>query len=200
MTRSQFARSVFAGEKWVENSARLLNRRLRYTAAEARWLGLVRVLNQEVGLTLGRAAGLADEALRHRANQTDVLLGGQGDASAAVTIDLARYHSAYIAAMSAALILGGARRRGRRAGHSGPPRRTRKQVGRVRPSPKRAVDALTRAASYGVDVSLLREGLRTSPAERLKQLDENAGFIREMRRSREHAVARSAAVQPKSRG
>lgn len=200
MTRSQFARSVFAGEKWVENSARLLNLRLRYTAAEARWLGLVRVLNHEVGLTLGRAAELADEALRHRADQTDVLLGGQGDVSAAVTIDLARYHSAYIAAMSAALILGGARRRGRRAGHSGPPRRTRKQAGRVRPSTKGAVDALTKAASYGVDINLLREGLSISSADRLKQLDENAGFIDEMRRSRGRAAARPVPVQPRSRG
>ena len=69
MTRSQFAIAVMAPEKWVENAARLLKRRFRYTREESVWLGLVRELNFEAGLPLARAAEVADEALervRHR--------------------------------------------------------------------------------------------------------------------------------------
>ena len=43
--------------------------------------------------------------------------------------------------------------------------------------------ALDRALAYGVDVSLLRDGLATSVSDRLALLDENAAFIRELRRS-----------------
>ena len=159
MTRSQFAMAVLADEKWVENAGRLMNKKFRYTAAEARWLGLVRVLNQEVGLTLFRAGELADEALRHAPDQKSVIVGGAGG-SAAVLIELARFHSAYAAALSAALDLGGARRRGR-------PRAAGPQKTRM----------LDRAAEYGVDIDLLREGLRLSPRERLQQLDDNAAFL-----------------------
>lgn len=163
MTRSQFAMAVLADEKWVENASRLMDKRFRYTPAEARWLGLVRVLNQEVGVTLFRAAELADEALRHAPDEGSVIVGRAGG-SAAVSIDLARYHSTYAAALSAALDLGGARRRGR-------PRATLPQKTRT----------LDRAAQYGVDIDLLREGLRLSSRERLQQLDDNAAFINAIR-------------------
>jgi len=159
--------AVLADEKWVENASRLLDKQFRYTAAEARWLGLVRVLNQEVGVTLLRAAELADEALRHSPDEGSVIVGRAGG-SAAVSIDLARFHSTYAAALSAALDLGGARRRGRRRATL--PQKTR---------------ALDRAAQYGVDVDLLREGLRLSPRERLQQLDDNAAFIKAIRPVRE---------------
>lgn len=163
MTRSQFAIAVLADEKWVENTARLLDKQFRYTAAEARWMGLVRVLSHEVGLTLFLAAELADEALRHGADETSVIVRSAGG-SAAISIDLARFHSTYAAALSAALDLGGARRRGR-------PRATLPQKTRM----------LDRARQYGVDIDLLREGLRLSPRERLQQLDDNAAFINAIR-------------------
>lgn len=167
MTRSQFAMAVLADEKWVENASRLMDKRFRYTAAEARWLGLVRVLNQEVGVTLFRAAELADEALRHAPDEGTVIVARTGG-SAAVSIDLARFHSTYAAALSAALNLGGARRRGRR-----------------RPTVRQNARTLDRAAQYGVDIDLLREGLRLSPRERLQQLDDNAAFIKAIRPVRE---------------
>jgi hypothetical protein len=163
MTRSQFAMAVLADEKWVENAGRLMDRRFRYTAEEARWLGLVRVLNQEVGVTLSRAAELADEALRHAPDEGSVIVGRAGG-SAGVSIDLARFHSTYAAALSAALDMGGARRRGR-------PRA-------ILPQKARALD---RAAQYGVDLDLLREGLRLSPRERLQRLDDNAAFVNAIR-------------------
>lgn len=169
MTRSQFAMAIHADEKWVENSARLLGLALRYTAAEALLFGLVRVLNQELGLTLAKAADLAKEALEH-APVTERAIVGRGEyGSAGVAVDLARYHSAYGAAWSAAMELGGPRRRGR-------PRRavTRRSVG----------DAIERAAEYGVDIDLLRDGLRLSPGERLALANENAAFVDELRQSK----------------
>jgi hypothetical protein len=164
MTRSQFAMAILADEKWVENAARLLNRRLRYSADEARWLGLVRVLNREVGLTLFRAAEFTDEALRHAPDEGRVVVGGTEGGTAAISIDMARFYSTYAAALSAALELGGGRRRGRPRGVV-----------------KKKAPALSRAAQYGVDIDLLREGLRLSPGERLQQLDENAAFITAIR-------------------
>jgi len=156
--------AVLADEKWVENAARLLDTRLRYSADEARWLGLVRILNREVGLTLSRAAQLADEALRHAPDEGGVLIGGTEGGSAAISVDMGRFYSTYAAALSAALELGAGRRRGR-------PRRAAKKK-----SP-----ALARSAQYGVDIDLLREGLRLSSGERLQQLDDNAAFITAIR-------------------
>lgn len=167
MTRSQFARAVLAEEKWVENAARLLGRQLEYTAVEARWLGLVRLLGQEVGVTLSRAAELADEALRHAPDTEFVALGREEGHSAGVFIDLARFHSTYAASLSSAMEFGGARRRGR-----------------PRPRFKRTDRALARSARYGVDIDLLREGLRVSPRERLERLDENAAFVKALRPKR----------------
>lgn len=163
MTRSQFAMAVLADEKWVENTARLLNRRLRYSADEARWLGLVRVFNQEIGLTLVRASALADEALTHPANEASVIVGRGENGSAGICIDLARFYSTHAAALSVALDMGGARRRGRRS---------------TTPAKKGLLD---RAARYGVDTDLLRAGLHLSPRKRLEQLDENAQFINAIR-------------------
>jgi hypothetical protein len=158
--------AVLADEKWVENAAMLLRRRLRYTADEARWLGLVRLLNQEVGLTLFRASQLADEALKHSpGNDTKtVVVGRVENGSAGVSIDLPRFYSTYAASLSAALDMGGPRRRGRRSASSG------------------KKGAVERATRYGVDTDLLREGLRLSPRERLERLDENAAFINAIRR------------------
>jgi hypothetical protein len=175
MMRSQFALAVLADEKWVENTARLLHKRLRYTAEEARWLGLVRVLNQEVGLTLFRAAALTDEALRHPTDEASVVVGRPENGSAGVLIDLARFYSTYAAALSAALDLGGARRRGRRSSVQ-----------------KKNSGALERAERYGVDTGLLREGLRLSPRERLQKLDENAAFINAIRPVRKSSPASRA--------
>ena len=160
MTRAQFALTVRGEEKWVENAARLLGRSFSYTAEEAVWLGLVRVFNQEVGLTLSRAAQLADEALGRDADEGVIQLGQSEQSNATISIDLSRHYSAHAASLSAALDMGGPKRRGR-------------PLARVR----RKVAALERASEYGVDLELLREGLRLTPAERLERLDQNAQFL-----------------------
>ena len=166
MTRSQFALAVLADEKWVENASRILQKKLRYTAEEALWLGLVRVLSQEVGVTLAHAAQLANEALQHSTNEASVVVGRGENGSVGIWIDLARCYSTHAAALSAALDMGGARRRGRR---------------RTNPAPR---GRLERAERYGVDIGLLRAGIHLSPRIRLEQLDENAAFISAMRPAR----------------
>lgn len=176
MTRHQFSLAVNADEKWVENAGRLLGRRLSYTHREAQWLGLVRVLNHETGLTLARSAKLATEALRSSPWTRDVRLGDDASGSASIAIDLARYHSMHNAAMSAALTLAGPRKKGRPSAASSSGRSVTSRV-RERPARETTWDVLARAKDYGVDLDALRESLRDSPAKRLQQLEENARFV-----------------------
>lgn len=164
MNRSQFAMAVRADEKWVENASRILGRRLRFTTADARWLGLVRIFDREVGLSLVKSAELADEALRHPSDAGTVVIGVNEGSSAGISIDLPRYQSTFASALSAALELGGPRRRGK-----------------PRAEPRGKARVLESAADYGVDIALLRAGLEMSPRERLERLDENVSFIRQMR-------------------
>jgi len=164
MTRAQFAAAVRADEKWVENAGRLLGRRFGRTREESRWLGLVSVLSREMGMTLDRAARLADEALAHPSTEGTVVVGQSQGGVAAVSIDIGRYHSAWAAALSAAIETGGARRRGR-----------------PRSAFRKKAALIERAADYGVDIDLLRAGLRMTVGERLQQLEENARFISAIR-------------------
>jgi hypothetical protein len=165
LTRAQFAAAVRADEKWVENASRALGRRLSYTPDEARQMGVVRLLAAEFGIPIVRAGELASEALRHPPETRALALTTSADGAATLTIDLARYHSAFAAALSAAVTHGGGRRRGR------PPSKRQNRRGAVRV-----------AQSHGVDVSLLREALRQSPAERLARLDANASFLQALRK------------------
>jgi len=164
MTRAQFARAVGADEKWVENTARQLARPLACSVAEARWLGLVRLLVRDIDLPAARAAELATLALREPPESRAVVLP-MTESAVGVTIDLARYHSAFGASLSAALHIVQPRRRGRPAASS------RAAAG----------DPLAAAEAHGVDLSLLRESLRLTPAERLARLDEDAGFVEAIR-------------------
>ena len=165
LTRAQFAAAVRADEKWVENTARTLGRRLEYTPAEARWLGMVRLVTRDLAIPITRAAELADDALRQPPETRALPLAVSDEGAASLMIDLARYHSTFAAALSAALNHGGPRRRGRRA-----PAKS----SRVR-------ESVAGARAYGVDVSLLREALARSPAERLARLDANAAFLSALR-------------------
>lgn len=167
MTRAQFAAAVRADEKWVENASLLLKRRFAYTAAEAHWLSLVRVLVEEVGLTLARSVHVADKALQLESSERKAVIADQ-DSTAGVAIDLARFHSTFAASLSAALDIGGPKRRGR-----------------TRARAKGKSIALQRAAEYGVDIDLLREGVRLTPQQRLQHLDENAAFLSAIRKKRE---------------
>lgn len=180
MTRQQFALAVNADEKWIENTARLLGLALKYSQREARWMGLVRMFNHDIGLTLKRSALLATEAVRYPESVREVRLGKIPSGAAAIVVDLARYHSAHNAALSAALTLAGPRKRGRPSA-AGKALSHATSAVRERPAQETAWDVLARATAYGVDLSALHDGLNETPAERLQRLDENSRFITEMR-------------------
>jgi hypothetical protein len=167
LSRAQFAAIVQADEKWVENSARALGRRLAYTPPEARWMRLVRLLTRDLGFPVARAAELADEALRQPPDTRSLSLASAPDSPAALVLDLARFHSAFAATLSAEIHHGGPRRRGR------PPARKR----------ARGYDAVAAAEAHGVDVSLLRAALDESPADRLARLDSSSRFLSGLRRA-----------------
>ncbi|HZK78483.1 MAG TPA: hypothetical protein VFC35_06195 [Gemmatimonadaceae bacterium] len=180
MTRQQFALAVNADEKWIENTARLLGLALTYSQREARWMGLVRMFDHDIGLTLKRSAALATEAIRHPEQAREVRLGETPSGAAAIVVDLARYHSAHNAALSAALTLAGPRKRGRPSAANRALSNSRSAV-RERPVEVTTWDVLARAKAYGVDLSALRDGLNETPAERLERLEDNSRFIAEMR-------------------
>jgi len=127
-------------------------------------MGVVRLLSREFGIPVARAAELADQALRHPPETRALALTASEEGAATLLIDLARYHSSFASALSAAINQGGARRRGRP-----PSRRPRKR------------DAVAQAESHGVDLSLVRAAIERSPAERLARLDANAAFLRALR-------------------
>ena len=168
LSRAQFAAVVQADEKWVENTARALGRQLAYSPHEARWIGLVRLLTRDFGVPATRAADLADEALQHPPDTRALSLAATPDSPAALVLDLARYHSAFAAALSAEIHHGGPRRRGRPS--------ARKRA--------RGYDAVAAAQAHGVDVSLLRQALERSPADRLALLDSSSRFLGGLRRAR----------------
>lgn len=159
MTRHQFAVATGGGIKWVLNSAALLRRRIRYTHDDARWWGLVRVLAESLGLPLKPAAEAATSSLRDGETTPITDLSG----SAFLRVDLNRYQSTFLANLSRALVLETPRQRGR---------------------PPRAAEggAISSAASYGVDISLVQAALARTPAQRLAMLESNARMIRAMRK------------------
>jgi len=161
MTLQQFSAAVNADAKWVLNAARLLRRRFRRTRAEARWLRLVRLLHQDFGMSLAAAGRMSTRALSG-AGPTAIAAASR-DGSAAVTVDLPRFESSFVAALAAAITMAGPRRRGRRH--------------------ERRRNTLAAARIYGVDLGLVRASLALSPAERLKRLDENAAFLNAVRRA-----------------
>src|SRR3954469_3658517 len=161
MTARQMAVAAAADLKWLTNAASLLRRRLRYDAEAARWWGLVRLLVDELGLTLKAAAGAATAALattRKRSARADYA------GPARIEVDLPRYESIFLANLSRALIHETPRRRGR----------MRERVG----------DALEQARSYGIDIGLLQTALERTPGERLALLDRNVEFLRAAREGR----------------
>jgi len=170
MTLGQFAAAVGADPKWIQNASRILGRRFGRTPEEARWLRLVHLLHQSLGLSLARAAELAGGALAAPASAQPLHLATGSDDSAHVAIDLARFDSAFAAALASALAFHGPRARGQG-------RWTRPRRGNM----------LSAAEAFGVDLGLLRASLALPVHERLQRLDDNAAFLRALRRSAHRA-------------
>jgi hypothetical protein len=164
MTARQFAVAAAADIKWITNSAALLRRRLRYSDAEARWWGVVRLLTEAIELPLKTAAAAATALLEVTQSRIPVTIGADPSQSASIVVDLARYESIFLGNLSRARVHETPKRRGR------PPRLA---VGR---------QALSSAQRYGVDLGLIQSALARTPAERLARLEANSHFLREMRR------------------
>ena len=159
MTLGQFAVAVGAPRRWVQNARAVLGDRSPYREAGARRLALARVLREASRMPLRKAYALAAEALSAwPARSTWTYQPGGG--AAAVTVDLKRFLSDYAARLSLARSFYAERRRGR-------PRKRR---------------GLALARWYGVDVSLLVESLKRTPAQRLKRMEEAAEFFKSARR------------------
>lgn len=173
MTAAQFALAVRADSKWVQNAARILGKRFRYSVPEARWLALVRMLNREFSIPLEKAGRLATAALRYPSETREMRLLESGDGAAAIVLDIARFHSDFVASLGTALVLGTPRMRGRRA----------------RGAPGSAVE---RARKFGVDIDLLHASLALTPEERLARLDSDARFITALRATRPYPRTHTA--------
>ena len=163
MTPRQLAVAAAADLKWLINSSAILGRRLRYTANEARWWGLVRLLTESLQLTLGVAASAATASLRTDSAGIVAATTDSTD-SVRVVVDLPRYESIFLGNLSRALVHETPKRRGRPARDA---------------STRRALDAALR---HGIDLGLVRSSLDRSPAERLEILEANRSFVRDIKR------------------
>jgi hypothetical protein len=98
---------------WLNNARRILGRRMHRTPSGARWWGMVRMLNHELGLPLKSAAKVADLVLSSATAPHRVRLAATSDGAIALRIDLARFHSTANASVAAAYAFGQLRGRGR---------------------------------------------------------------------------------------
>jgi hypothetical protein len=98
---------------WLNNARRILGKRMHRTPSGARWWGMVRMLNHELGLPLKSAARVADLVLHGSSAPHRVRIAATSDGAIALRIDLERFHSTANASLSAAFAFGQTRSRGR---------------------------------------------------------------------------------------
>jgi hypothetical protein len=160
LTLGQYAVAVGAPTRWVQNAHAVLGLVAEYTPEGARRLAFARLLKETVGMRLVGGYALAGPALASWPAHRTWTQAGPGGA-AAVTVDLERFLSDCNVRLSLARSWYAERRRGR------PPKRRRRGV--------------AWAKWYGVDVTLLEESLKRTPAERLRALDANLDFLKSLR-------------------
>jgi hypothetical protein len=98
---------------WLNNARRILGRRMHRTPNGARWWGMLRMLNHELGLPLKSAARVADLVLGPSSAPHRIRLAATTDGAIALRIDLERFHSTANACLAAAFAFGRPRGRGR---------------------------------------------------------------------------------------
>jgi hypothetical protein len=113
MTFEQFAIATNSDEGWLNNARRLLGRSLHRTPSGAKWWGMVRALNHELGLPLNLAAQAADAIFADCLSLNRITISASVDGSVALRIDLERMHSTANARLSAATAFCRPRRLGR---------------------------------------------------------------------------------------
>jgi hypothetical protein len=113
VTFEQLAIATRSSTAWLNNARRLLGRRMHRTPSGARWWGLVRMLNHEVGIPLRGSAQAADLILGGESSTHRVRVAASDDGSTGLYVDLERFHSTANAALSAAFAFAPPRKRGR---------------------------------------------------------------------------------------
>ena len=164
MVLAEFVRLIDASPRWVLNALPSLPSTSRYTEAFARRLIVSRAIQTALGTPLSDAFALAQRALRAwDGSATAVTLRVHETDDVALTVDVYRLMASYYVRLAELRQSYAPRVRGR-------PRR-------------RAVNAEARAIDWGLDLSLIRDNLRKSPAERLRQLDAMRAFAAGVRRA-----------------
>lgn len=159
MTLGGFAVAVGAPRKWVQNTHAILGFLPDYTPDRARLLALVRALETGFEIPLRWAHTLAARTLE-RPDDPEAWRHVSPDGMATLVIDRNRFLTTFAANLSRARELYVERRRGR-----------------PRSRGPRGVEA---AVEHGVDLTLLEDSLRRTPAERLRRLDEDVAFLTSM--------------------
>lgn len=163
MILADFARLVDTTPKWVLNTLCALGRTPRYSIDLARQLAVTREIAKSFGLPLSTAHSLAKQALRQPVVAGSLItLNPQPDSNVELRIDLFRMLSAFSVRLAALRASSPVQLRGR-------PR-------------TRAIDPIAAAEAWGLDLSLIRENLRKTPGERLRQLDAMLAFKARARR------------------
>lgn len=162
MTLARFAIACGAEPKWVQNVTRILGRRIAYTPEQARHVGLVKRLHEDMGVSLEVADHLAARVLRRPGEgilaEASIPMGDL----VRVTVDVRRYLSDFAVRLARARVHYEPRRRGRPVPRSG--------------------SGISRAREYGIDIGLLEASLARRVADRVRRLDENMEFVRALRK------------------
>jgi len=163
MLLAEFARVVDASPKWVLNTMPSLPSRSRYTEMVAKRLIVARAIHSAFGTSLPDAFALAHCALREwDGSAASVTLRANVADDVSLTIDVYRLMAAY---------------------HMRRAELRESYAPMVRGRPRtRSIDAVAVAVDWGLDLSLIRDNLRKSPAERLRQLDAMRAFTSGVRR------------------
>lgn len=160
MSLGQFATAVAASPRWVQNAFHVLGLERVYDEERAKILGLARQLHVALRIPLGEAYPLAREALGAWPETT---VWRRQDEAGMVTLEvnLERYLSSYAVRLALARNWYAERKRGR--------------------PPKRRKRGIAGAREYGIDISLLEESLKLTPAQRLRRNEEALEFLRALR-------------------
>ncbi len=157
MTLGSFAIAVNAPPKWVQNAHAVLGIAPAYTPERARLFALTRVLERGFDIPLKRAYRMAAETLQ-APDRPERWCHLAADGITQIAIDRDRFFTVFLANLSRAREGYAERRRGR-------PRVLRRAKG------------VAAAVERGMDVTLIRDSLRRTPAERLRRLDDDLAFV-----------------------
>ncbi len=164
MMLAEFSRVLGARPKWVLNTLKALNADGCYTLELARQLTVARAVHEATAVPMTGSLAYARLALRSPGSvDSPVVVHLNADADVALTVNVYRLLSSFYVRLAELRESFAPRARGR-------PR-------------ARRVNAQRAAEEWGLDLSLIRDNLRKSPTERLRQLDAMGQFSRGVRRA-----------------